>query len=42
MSLLVEVREGGVLRFHSSVFPDPVLPPVLQGEKLEILSVPSP
>lgn len=33
VSLLVEVREGGVFALHSSVFPDPVLPPVSGRER---------
>ena len=32
----------GNLCFHPGVFPDPVLPPILQGKKPEIPSGPSP
>ena len=35
-------RGKGVFYFHSSIFPDPVLPPLLQGRKPQILSIPSP
>ena len=35
-------RGKGIFCFHSSIFPDPVLAPVLQGRKPQILSVPSP
>jgi len=32
----------GILCFHPGTFPDPVLPPILQGKKPEIPSGPSP